>query len=689
MLKYKKAVWLVSASFKTGSMEMTRKRLVAQGMRTDMFSFNRLTKGLLKRAKDKWVADPDKRKQFNARLEKLNPDFIICQDSASLWFITGKYSSLYTARGSIYQWNGVPVLVLNKVTAAKTIPHADFAFRYDIAKLKRWLTGSQKTQPRFNYKVCENYEHLHELEQAADNAVFISTDIESSGKGKTTRITAIGFTVYEYSGKLYTWVIPFVDPTKKDGIFYRDQKVEEAAWRLVRKLNGGKAFKVLQNGAYDSTHLLIRHAEYQNYYFDTMHMMHALWTESPKTLNFITSLFVDYYKYWKDESAGEEKKKTDTESLKIPQTVEGLKRYWLYNALDCYYTAVTFMILAKLISIPQLDYAKQNYVREFRNQMGACFNSSMIGIKCDTRVRSALISKLQSEADQFESNAKRMVASPDVNINSPAQIRGIVYDLFGASPLPRKKKSTDKIVLKIIATQEALLRRFLETVWEAKERKNNISKYGDKELLNHRIMYKLSASVADTGRLSSSTSNFWLGINAQNVPEDMRIFFVPDEGYVMWDFDYSSSDSYFIAHECADDKMINVVMGEKDTHCVHAEHFFKRDYQEIYDGYKGKEEWAAHKVTGVRALTKRASHGANYRMSGGTLYIQMGHKAVLAAAKALGFEDAGGWEYYKLVKFCQSLIDAYYDFYPALDPWLEAEITKAVRTRTKQLLTVV
>lgn len=185
-------------------------------------------------------------------------------------------------------------------------------------------------------------------------------------------------------------------------------------------------------------------------------------------------------------------------------------------------------------------------------------------------------------------------------------------------------------------------------------------------------MYDICPHQTKFGRAASRQHNFRIGTNAQNMPKKMRDMLVADKGYFLLETDYSQSDAYFVAFSCQDPKYIETMTSGKDTHSVHAEHFFKRAYEEVYNGHLAEEEWVEHPITGVRQVTKKIVHGSNFRMAAFTLYTTMGHESVVGAAERLGFVDAINWTQYQAVKFCEALLGEFLALYPGLAKWFKS-----------------
>ena len=254
--------------------------------------------------------------------------------------------------------------------------------------------------------------------------------------------------------------------------------------------------------------------------------------------------------------------------------------------------------------------------------------------------------------------------------------------LLKAKPLPRKGRGTGEDVLKMLQPQSFLLDTIIEQIWRAKKPANLVSKYGSTlRLQRGRLYYSMSPTGTTSFRYASKGSHYHTGTNIQNTPKDgpLRAIIEADPGYLLVERDYAQSDAYFTAFSANEQNFIRDLQSPEDAHCINASRFFKRPYDDIYQGYRTDAEWVVHSTKGVRQITKRIVYGANYRMGAYTLYIQMGYRSVVSAAKSLGYYGADSWPFQRLVNFCESLLRMYFDdIYPGLNPWLSQRIRRAI-----------
>jgi len=633
--------------------------------------------------KDTWCANPDKIAEATATLDRMilatSPKLIVVNDCATLEVITKDYNSLALCRGSVYIYKDIPCIVVDDILKTFKIHYGAWILINDLKKIRRWMEGTQRNEPRFNYTVCHSRDDIDTAVRFLMDCVFISIDIETT----SDFMSCVGYCGLHPDGTIFSYIIPLFNPCKPGNAHWQEAEDEVYAFKSMGQINANKACKIFQNGGYDNAYFIRYNIPASNYFLDPLHLWHCIYTESPKKINFIASIALDFCRYWKDEAKGDTKDKDKT--LRVPTTEWGLESYWRYNGLDCHNTLLAAKFILQMIVQPPLDWALRNYNVEFRLTVGPALAMSMRGMKVDKQRQSAKSLKWMMEHKKNLKELRLMADDPDFNPESNPQVASLLYDVLGAPTITfgkfKGKRTVDQSVLKFIKLQHPLFAAYIDKLWEVKKPAANAAKYGGTSLLYRgRFLYCLSAAGTETGRFNGKGHQFWVGTNPQNVPKHARDMMVADPGYVLFEADYSQSDAWFVAFESEDPDYMRNISDDRDTHCVHAEHFFKRAYDDIYQGHLIKSEWVEDPIKGVRQITKRVVHGANYQMAATTLYQTMGHEAVVAAAKALGFADAHSWFASQLIKFCGTMLLAYLQLYKRLPLWFEESVQDAIKS---------
>ena len=175
------------------------------------------------------------------------------------------------------------------------------------------------------------------------------------------------------------------------------------------------------------------------------------------------------------------------------------------------------------------------------------------------------------------------LAGEEFNINSPKQL-GVI--LFEKMELPggRKTKtgySTAADVLDKLAPDYPVVSKVLEYRQLTKLKSTYADGLAGYIQEDGRIHGKFHQTVTATGRLSSAEPNL------QNIPvrvelgRMIRKVFVPEEGYVFVDADYSQIELRVLAHCSQDEQLIQAYREEADIHRITASQVFHIPFDEV------------------------------------------------------------------------------------------------------------
>nr|WP_294463577.1 DNA polymerase I [uncultured Sellimonas sp.] len=214
----------------------------------------------------------------------------------------------------------------------------------------------------------------------------------------------------------------------------------------------------------------------------------------------------------------------------------------------------------------------------------ALFDMEQAGVKVEAGALKEYGRDLGVQIERLEAEIFEL-AGETFNINSPKQL-GVV--LFEHLQLPHGKKtktgySTAADILEKLAPDYPIVSKILEYRQIAKLK----STYAD-GLVNfisedHRIHGTFNQTVTATGRISSTEPNL------QNIPirmelgRQIRKVFVPEEGFVFVDADYSQIELRILAHCSDDDALIQAYREAKDIHRITASQVFHTPFEEVTD----------------------------------------------------------------------------------------------------------
>ncbi len=277
--------------------------------------------------------------------------------------------------------------------------------------------------------------------------------------------------------------------------------------------------------------------------------------------------------------------------------------------------------------------------------VGVLARMEATGIGVDLEKLQAIRDRLTGEVENLATTLHK-VAGREFNLNSPMQLREILFDQKGLTPGKKTKTgySTDAATLEKIRDQWP---EFIDPLMRFREIEKLRSTYGEGLLAevapDGRIHATFNQTVARTGRLSSDHPNL------HNIPvrsEEGRVFrqaFVPATGREFLVADYNQIELRCIAHLANDPGLVAAFTAGEDIHTATASRVF---------GVNPK------KVTiDQRSQAKMVSYGLAYGMEAYGLSQRL----------SIGVDEAAG------------ILEAYFAAFPAVKAYMEETVNDARR----------
>ncbi|MBD5521328.1 MAG: DNA polymerase I [Lachnospiraceae bacterium] len=171
------------------------------------------------------------------------------------------------------------------------------------------------------------------------------------------------------------------------------------------------------------------------------------------------------------------------------------------------------------------------------------------------------------------------------NINSPKQLGEILFEKMGIKGAKKTKTgySTAADILEKLAPEYPVIADILEYRGLTKLK----STYADGLAAyigeDSRIHSTFNQTITATGRISSTEPNL------QNIPIRMELgrkirkVFVPEDGYLFMDADYSQIELRVLAHMSDDKQLIEAYQMDEDIHRITASKVFHTPFEEVTD----------------------------------------------------------------------------------------------------------
>jgi DNA polymerase-1 len=292
-------------------------------------------------------------------------------------------------------------------------------------------------------------------------------------------------------------------------------------------------------------------------------------------------------------------------------------RHWCYNGLDC---CVTLEVLQAIR--PQLDNTTGSTYAFSKALQGPVLEMSSRGVRIHHERRNRVMKEFGEKSAKVDAQLTRMfdaVGAP-VKWSSPAQLKEFFYDVLGLTAIRKRnvngvmaptvnrdalERLSGYFIAEPFCTRILLLRdlakkrQFLETELDP----------------DGRIRSSFNIAGTNTGRLSSSMSEFGTGGNLQNVDRDLRSVFIADPGMKFVNVDLEQGDARNVGAICWNNF---IALGERfagsyldacesgDLHTTVA----KMVWPQLQD--KADAEKLFYRQDSYRQIAKKLGHGSNY-----------------------------------------------------------------------------
>ncbi len=212
------------------------------------------------------------------------------------------------------------------------------------------------------------------------------------------------------------------------------------------------------------------------------------------------------------------------------------------------------------------------------------YDMEQAGIKVEAEALKAYGDQLGGRIVELEKEIYKL-AGETFNINSPKQL-GVI--LFEKLEMPHAKKtktgySTAADVLDKLAPDYPIVAKILEYRQLSKLKSTYADGLAAYICPDGRIHGKFNQTITATGRISSTEPNL------QNIPVRMELgrlirkVFVPEDGFVFVDADYSQIELRILAHCSGDEHLIEAYREAKDIHRMTASQVFHTPFDEVTD----------------------------------------------------------------------------------------------------------
>ena len=261
-----------------------------------------------------------------------------------------------------------------------------------------------------------------------------------------------------------------------------------------------------------------------------------------------------------------------------------------------------------------------------------------IGIRADElkNYGEALVGRIQ----ELEASIHKQ-AGVEFNINSPKQLGEILFEKL---EIPGGKKtktgySTAAEILEKLAPEHPIVSEILEYRGLTKLKSTYADGLGNCIAADNRIHSTFNQTITATGRISSTEPNL------QNIPMRMELgrlirkVFVPEEGCVFMDADYSQIELRILAHMSGDGQLIEAYRTDQDIHRITASQVFHIPFEEVTD------------------LQRRNAKAVNFGIVYGISSFGLSQDLSITRKEAAGYIEQYFATYPKVKEFLEHLVE--------------------------------
>jgi len=505
-------------------------------------------------------------------------------------------------------------------------PKAFYTLVSDLTRMLNVESDPEILTSKVDIKIDPRFDEVMKFYKLIETKSICAFDLEAPPDFMTCFSLAI-----RQDDRVLSMCIPLMD---NRGNFWSPQQELEVIQGLARILKNPDIRKIMQNGMFDITYLLRKYQIFtDNFYFDTLLAQHLCYTDLPKGLDYLTSVYT-YEPYYKDEG-----KKVHFEMQK------DWRSYWKYNAKDSGYL---FQIMDELVKELKDFEAEESmtYQMNLHKPLIEMFHN---GILADVDGIAKYRDQLEIEINEHQKELNEIVGK-EINMNSSKQMIAYFYGTCMIKPYINRKTgnpSCDAVALSRIAkkgkkgSQAARVIQLMRTKGKLLTTYFRVKLDPDNKL---RCSYNIPGT--SSGRLSSEATYFNTGANLQNQPYIFKKYLCADPGHFLVEYDLARAEAHVVAFLAQDEAMIKAFESGIDVHSFNASKIFGCSMEEVQ-----AEEKTPGKHT-MRDLGKRVVHASNYSMGPLTFSDNLAKDNIFMS-----------------VAKCKRLLNAYSDRFPSLEKW--------------------
>jgi len=435
-----------------------------------------------------------------------DPDIVIALGNTALWACTGEWG--------ITRWRGSQMEGNIDDVSFKTLPTYHPAAVMRVWQW-RWISledfkraNRPWKEPDYDFLIRPSYgDCIVWLDKISSDLsrrrVRLAVDIETRNR----QIACVGFA----DSDRHAICIPILCVENPAGYWDLEEELN-IVLKMREILTHPNAHIIGQNFIYDMQYFARQYGIRSRLSDDTMLKHHCAMPGTQKGLDFLSSIYCRYHRYWKDES-----KEWDVRV--------GEEQLWIYNCKDC---VATFEANRNLDAVIETFGLKAQYAFQLQTNATA-FNMMLRGVNVNKPLKAKISVELFEAILQLRDYITDLLGG--FNIFGPKGVSStkmmtLAYKIFKLPPKYRivnKKRhltANKEAVAEWCTSVEPIFRPVLQAIREFRSLGVYKSTFADSPLdTDGRFRCSINVSGAETFRWSTSKDAFGFGTNMQNIPK--------------------------------------------------------------------------------------------------------------------------------------------------------------------------
>lgn len=434
-------------------------------------------------------------------LDKYTPKIIVPTTNLTLWLVAGlllkkECSSVHTYRGSVFVVGEnqliIPTFDPNYVLK---VSKDEWIQELDVKKIGRLYQQKNHSPPAQEITVADSMADVVGFFESLNTDSPLAADIETI----KAQIDCIGFAQGNKG-----LCVPFFTH-KGESIFNEETEIQIVQY-LCQKM---RQFRIIgQNWHYDAYVIKEQWGVLVVPWADTTVMQHCANAGIAKDLGFMSSVYVEWHNYWKEEIHSKDKTQED-------------RNRWLYNAKDC---VATYAVAAALLPIIVEKKVEQTYEHEMRLWVPV-FEMMWRGFRIDREYKERLSEALRRIKSRLLKGIQTVIGE-DFSPQSIIDLKKFFLEEMGCLPIKSKTSigpSFDDDTLPLYLVKRPELKPITTMISEYRSVSTTLEQVCSRtDPKDGRMKTSYNITGATTGRFSSSQrlcAFGKMGMNMQNVTD--------------------------------------------------------------------------------------------------------------------------------------------------------------------------